>query len=100
MASLVINDNKITYGILNYIPRPSNLWYVVKKSCEATFIRIVGFVRNYPCSMSCNKGDRDGIGFLVKQTSFWDVEYVQSISLDADASKGAHKKYKRHLMCD
>ena len=52
LESLGINDNNIISGILNSIPSPSNLWCVVKKSCEATFMRIAGFVYNYPFSVS------------------------------------------------
>ena len=51
LESLGINNNKIISGIQNCIPIPSNIWYVVKKSREATFTRIAGFVCNYTCSM-------------------------------------------------
>ena len=85
---LGINDNKSISGIPNCIPSTSNLWYVVKKSREAKSMRITGFVCNYPCSMSCDNGERDGIVLLVKEISFWDGEQVKSICLDADASKG------------
>ena len=62
LVILGINDNKIISGILNFIPIPSNLRYVVKKYREAKFMSISGFVCNYPCSMSCNKGfDRVGL---------------------------------------
>ena len=44
LASLGISDNKIISGISSFIPGPSNLWYVVKKYREATFMRISGFV--------------------------------------------------------
>ena len=88
LASLDINDNKIISGISNCIPSTSNLRYVVNKSCGDTFMRIAGFVCNYPCSMSCNKGKRTGLGRLVKEIDLWDGEQVQSIRLDADASKG------------
>ena len=63
---LGINDNKIISGIPNCIPSPSNLRYMLKKYREATFIRISGFVCNCPFRMSCNKGERDGVGCLVK----------------------------------
>ena len=86
LASLGINNNKIISGISNCIPSPSKLRYVAKKSREATFIRISGFVCNYPYSMSCGNGERAGIGRLVKEMSFWDGEQVQSIRLDADLS--------------
>ena len=60
----------------------------MNKACEATFIRITGFVYNYPYSMSCDKGERAGLGRLVKDISFWDGEQVQSILIYVDASKG------------
>ena len=44
LASLGINDNKIISGIYNCIPSPSNLQYVAKKACGATFMRISGFI--------------------------------------------------------
>ena len=56
LASLGINNNKIIYGISNLIPSPLNLQYVVNKYREDKFISIAGFVYNYPCSMSCDKG--------------------------------------------
>ena len=71
LASLVINNNRIISGVPNYIPSPSNLWYVVKKSCEATLMRIAGFVYNFTYSMSCNKGERAGIGRLIKEIAFY-----------------------------
>ena len=74
-----INYNKIISGISNYISSPSNLRYVVKKSLGATFMRIVGFVYKYPCSVSCNKVELAGLGCLVKEISFWDGERVQPI---------------------
>ena len=37
-------------------------------------MRIAGFLYNYPCSMSYDKGERAGIGRLVKDTAFWDGE--------------------------
>ena len=64
LASLGINDN-----IPNLIPSPSNLWYDVKKSREATLMTIAVFVYNYPFSMSCDKVDGDGPGRLVKKIS-------------------------------
>ena len=76
LASLGINDDKIISGISNCIPIPSNLRYVVKKTREATFTRIAGFVCNYPCSTSCDKGNCDRLGRLVKDIVFWDGERV------------------------
>ena len=70
LESLGINDNKIISGVPNLIPSPSKLWYVVKKSREAKFMMIAGFVCNYPCRMSCDKGDRAGLGRLVKDIAF------------------------------
>ena len=55
-ASLLIKNNKIISGILNYIRSPSKIQYVVKKSREAIFMSILGFVCNYPCIVSCDKG--------------------------------------------
>ena len=43
-----INDNNIISGILNCIPIPSNLGFVVKKYREAAFMSIAGFVCNFP----------------------------------------------------
>ena len=57
--------------ILDCIPSPSNLRYVVKKAREAIFMRIAGFVCIYPCSMSCEKGERAGIGRLIKEIALW-----------------------------
>ena len=74
LASLGINNNNIISGIPNYIPSPSNLWCVAKKSREDTFMRIAGFVCNYPCRMSCEKGERSGLVCLVKEIAFWDGE--------------------------
>ena len=74
LESLGINDNKIISGILNCIPTPSNLWCVVKKYCGDKFMRIAGFVCNYPCRMSYEKGDRARLGRLVKEIAFWDGE--------------------------
>ena len=87
LASLGTNDNKTISGIHNCIPSPSNLRYVLKKSCEAKFMRISGFVYNYPCSMSCNKGERAGIGSMVKDIYLGYGEQVKSIRLDTNASK-------------
>ena len=70
LASLGINDHKSISGIPNYIPNPSHLCYVVKKSGEATFMSIAGFVCNYPCSISCDKVERAGIGCLAKEIDF------------------------------
>ena len=58
---------------------------MVKKTREATFVKIAGFVCNYPCSMSWDKGERTEPGRLVKYKAFWDGELVQSMRLDADA---------------
>ena len=76
LSNLGINNNNIISGIPNYITITSNLWFVVKKSREATLLRIAGFVCNYPCRMSCDKGERAGIGCLVKEIAFWDGEQV------------------------
>ena len=88
LESLSINDNKIIYGISNCNPIPQKLLYAMKKSRESTFIKISGFVCNYTCRMSCDKGEYAGLGHLVKYISFWDGKLVQSIGLDVDASKG------------
>ena len=74
LASLDINDDNIISGITNFIPSPSHLWCVVKKPCEGTFMSIVWFVFNYPCSMPYNNGGSAGIGRLVKEMSFWGGE--------------------------
>ena len=74
MAVLGININEIISEITNCILSPSKLWYVVNKSQEDTFTRIVGFVCNYSCSMSLDKGERAGIGCMVKYIAFWDGE--------------------------
>ena len=97
MASIGINDNKIISGIPNFIPIPSNLWYVLKKSREATFMRFTGFVFNYPCSMSCDNVERDGLGRQVKYMAFWNYEQVKSIRLDAYASKGISEEVAKAL---
>ena len=99
LESLGINNNKIIYGIPNCIPSSSDLQYVANKAREAKFMRIAGFVCNYPCSMSCNKGYHDGIGSMFKDIYFWYCEIVQSVWLDADASKGCPENYQRHLIC-
>ena len=44
LDSLDINDNNIISRIPNSVPSPSSLCYVVKKSLEATFMSISGFV--------------------------------------------------------
>ena len=72
LASIGINDNNIIYGIPNFVPSPSNLWYVVKKAREAKFMRIAGFIFNYPCIMLCDKVNSSGLGRLLKYISFWD----------------------------
>ena len=97
LTSLCINDNKIISGIPNFIPIPSNLYYVVKKFREATFMGIAGFFCNYPCSMSCDKGERAGLGSMVKEIGLWDSERVQSIQLDADESKGISKELAKAI---
>ena len=86
LDSIGINDNKIISGIPNDITSPSRLWYMVKKPRESIFMRIVGFVWNYPCRISCNKGESAGIIWMVKDIDVWDDERVQPIRLDADAS--------------
>ena len=97
LASLGINDNNIISGIPNCTTSPSNLWYVAKKVCEAKFMRIAGFVCNYTCIMSCDKGECDVIVRLVKEIDFWDGEFVQSVRLDADTSKGIPKEVAKAL---
>ena len=97
LTSLCIDNNKIISGIPYYIPSPSNLRCVVKKSCEATFMRIAGFFCNYPRSISCNKGEHAGIVRLVKEIAFWDSERVQSMRLDADPSKGSSEEVAKAL---
>ena len=66
LDSIGINDNNIISGILNGITSPLSLWPVVKKSHKAKFMRISGFVCKYPCSTSCDKGDRDRLVQMVK----------------------------------
>ena len=97
LTSLCIDNNKIISGIPNCIPSPSNVQYVVKKYREAKFMRIVGFVCNFPYSISCNKGEHAGIVRLVKEIAFWDSERVQSMRLDADPSKGSSEEVAKAL---
>ena len=66
LLSIGINENKILYGVLNSIPIPLSLRSMVKKSCEAIFMRVAGFVCNYPCIMSCDKEKRARLGWTVK----------------------------------
>ena len=84
-------------GIHNCIPSPSNPRYVAKKSREATFRNIAGFVCNYPFRIWCNKGERDGIVRLVNYIDLWDDERVKSIWLDADESKGIPEELAKTL---
>ena len=72
LESIGVSNNKIIYGIPNYILSPSKLQYVVKKCREATFMRIARFFYNYPCSMSCKKVESADIGRLVKAIAFFD----------------------------
>ena len=74
LASLGINDNEIISEIPHCIPSSPNLWYVVNTFRKDTFMRILGFVCNYPCSMSLDKEERDGLGRMVKDIAFWDGE--------------------------
>ena len=60
-------------------------------------MRIAGFVCKYPCSMSCDRGEHAGIAHLVKEIDFWDGELVQSMRLDADASKGSSEEVAKAL---
>ena len=60
-------------------------------------MKIAGFVCNYPCSISCDRGERSGIAHLVKEIDFWDGELVQSIRLDADSSKGSSEEVSKAL---
>ena len=60
-------------------------------------MRIAGFLCNYPCSMSCKKEERAGIGRLVKDINFRGVERLQSIRFDADASKGSSEEVEKSL---
>ena len=98
LASLGINDNKIISGILNCSLSPSKLWYMLNKAHENTFMRVAGFACNYPCSMSCDKVDRTGIGCLVKDIYFLDGSLLQAIRIDADASKGISKELSKALV--
>ena len=81
----------------NRTTSPSSLWYVMKKYHKATFMRIAGFVWNYPCSISCSKIEHSGLVHLVKEINFWDGEWVQSIRLDSDASKGSSEEVAKAL---
>ena len=92
LGILGINDNNIISSIPNVIPDPKSLRYVVKKSHLATFMSVAGFVCNYPCRMSCDKGEHADLGCMVKYISFWCGELVQSIYLDAGASKGSSEQ--------
>ena len=97
LDSIGINDNKILSWIPNDITSPSRLWYMVKKPRESIFMRIVGFVWNYPCRISCNKGESAGIIWMVKDVDVWDDERVQPIRLDADASNGSLEEVEKAL---
>ena len=77
LASISVYDNNIISRIPNYIPISSNIQYVVKKAREAAFMSIAGFVCNYPCRMSCDKGDCAGLGRIFKEIAFWYGEWVQ-----------------------
>ena len=48
LENLGINDNSVIYEIPNGIASPSSLWYVVNKYREDSFMRVAGFVCNYP----------------------------------------------------
>ena len=50
---------------------------MAKKAREATFMRIAGFVCNYPWCMLCDKGERAGLGRLLKEIALWDGERVK-----------------------
>ena len=50
----------------NIIPSPSILWYVVKKTHEAKFMSIAGFLCRFTCRMSCNKGESARLEHMVK----------------------------------
>ena len=82
----------------NGITSPPSLRSVVKKSYKSKFIRTAGFVCKYPYRVSHDKGDKFRLGSMVKEIDFWYGEQVQSMRLDANASKGSQKKYKRHLV--
>ena len=47
--------------------------------------------------MSCNKGEISGLGRMVKEIAFCDGEQVQSIRLDAYASKGSSEEVSKAL---
>ena len=81
LSSLGINNNNIISGIPNLILSPSNLRYVMKKSREDILMRIAGFFCNCNCSMSCNKGESDGLRRMVKEIAFWGGKIVQLIRL-------------------
>ena len=70
---------------------------MVKKYREATFMRILGFVYTYPCSILCDKEERSGLGSQVKYIAFWYGERVQQIRIDADASKGSSEEEAKLL---
>ena len=97
LGSLGINNNMIISGMNNYIPIPSNLWYVVKKACDATFMRISGFACNYPCRILCNKGECAELGRMVKEIYLCDGELVQLIRIDSDAYKGRLEEVLKKL---
>ena len=97
LESIGINDNEIISGLFNFIHSPSNLRYLVKKSHEATFMMISGFVCNYPCSMSCNKGEHAGIGHLFKEIAFCDGDRVQSMRIEEDSYKGISEEVAKAL---
>ena len=97
LASLDINNNIIISRIPNYIPIPSKFRCVVHKAREVTFMRITGFVCNYPCSMSFDKWWHAGLDRLVKKIAFCDGELVKSIWIHADASKGILKEVAKAL---
>ena len=47
--------------------------------------------------MSYDKGERAGLGRLIKEIALWDGEQLQSIQLDADAFKGISEKVSKAL---
>ena len=61
LESLDINYNMIISGTTNYIPSQSILRSVANKACEAAFMRISGFVCNYPCIMSYKRESMMGL---------------------------------------
>ena len=91
LASIGINDNNIISVIPNYIPSPSNLRYVVNKYRNAAFMRMVGFIYNYPCSVLCVKEERSGIGRHVKYIDFCIVNECNKFGLNQMHPKGAEK---------